>query len=157
VIVGAKIRITGHLAMPKRQLAEIEKRAFVTAMRLWHREMLPKHFEEGADNVYKYERRTRRYVERKQRQKGHKRPLVWSGASRDMALRKIEIRPTKKQTKGIVHVAKAFNFSGRFGMPDMKAEVSKILKREACVIRKVIGDEVAKGLSADVSVKVVTI
>jgi len=157
MIIGAKVEIRGHLAMPKARLVEYEKRAFTLALQKWHREMLPKHFAPNAKQVYRYERRTAAYEQRKERVKGHRLSLVWSGSSREMAERRIDIRPTKKHTTGKIHVARAFNFSGRGAMPDMKAEVSRILKREQKELLGLVGEEMRRQIGQDASVKVVSI
>lgn len=57
------------------------------------RETVPLHFDERAKYVYHYERRSRRYEARKLREKGHTRPLVWSGRT---------LRELKQQEGGII-------------------------------------------------------
>lgn len=45
----------------------------------WHRDKAPGHFQISAMNKYNYKTRTQLYLKRKAREKGHQRPLVWTG------------------------------------------------------------------------------
>jgi len=155
-IVGARIELRGKFAamyapghLFHDEVREAERQAFQAALVHWHAKMLPNHFKPNAKQVYRYEMRTRRYQERKQRVMGHNRYLVWTGESQRQAERKIVVRSTKKETTGRISVAKAFNFSGRAGMPDMKGEVKKILKREKKVLFRLIHDEVVRRLNPE--------
>lgn len=82
---------------------------------------------------------------------------MWSGASRRLAERKIVIRRTKTHTDGKISLAKGFNFSGRYSMPDMKGEVKRILKREKKVLLKLVGERVRSRLNNEASVKVINL
>lgn len=46
----------------------------------WHGRFLPGHFELSAKQKYQYQPRTKQYEIRKAKTKGHRKPLVWSGA-----------------------------------------------------------------------------
>ncbi len=50
-----------------RRFREVRHEIMRTMGLFWHQNILPKHFEPNADNVYKYQRRTKGYNERKQR------------------------------------------------------------------------------------------
>lgn len=56
------------------------------AIQFWKLQFLPKHFWPGAVREYDYQNRTKEYMIRKARRKGHQRPLVWSGTLRQMVL-----------------------------------------------------------------------
>lgn len=158
MIIGAKIVIKGHLAMPKAKLVEYEKDAFTVALQEWHRKMLPGHFKRNAQRVYHYEAPSPSYSRRLFDRFGSGlRRLMWSGASRRLAERKIVIRRTKTHTDGKISLAKAFNFSGRYSMPDMKGEVKRILKREKKVLLKLVGERVRSRLNNEASVKVINL
>lgn len=57
----------------------------------WHEKILQKHFKFSATSEYGYKRRSAKYYKHKVKAKGHRSPLVWSGAMRDelMASRRV--------------------------------------------------------------------
>lgn len=62
--------------------------ALAEAGKAWHRAYLPGHFLEGASRKYPhvYKARTQAYNQRKFRRFGHKNPMVWSGALRQVMM-----------------------------------------------------------------------
>jgi HD superfamily phosphodiesterase len=63
---------------------------------LWFNDMLPKHFEEGADTKYGYQKRSDKYLKfkRKKAGRGNKyqnKPLTLTGLTRDMATRNARV------------------------------------------------------------------
>ena len=50
-----------------------------SAVRLWQRDIAGRHFRDGASEKYGYQPRGRKYLNRKKRVWGHRRPLVYSG------------------------------------------------------------------------------
>ena len=71
--------------------------AMEAAIEHWHAGMLKRHFEGGAEQRYGYKPRTKKYLVRKLRVKGHNLPLVWSGTLRTSVLRRIELRSLKSR------------------------------------------------------------
>lgn len=69
----------------KRIVAGI-KRGLKAASIYWRMNFAQKHFTAGGAREYGYQRRTEKYLKRKQRVKGHQDPLVWSGTLRQMVL-----------------------------------------------------------------------
>ena len=73
-------------------LAPLHKKATQTALKktasYWQKEFLPLHFTPDAARRYNYKPRDAPYQRRKLRQKGHNRPLVWSGETERAAMRK---------------------------------------------------------------------
>lgn len=67
--------------LPKRQFNNIKKSAYGVCARLWFTRFRPLHFQETAYSRYRYKARARDYVKRKRKERGHNRPLVWSGQS----------------------------------------------------------------------------
>jgi hypothetical protein len=114
--------------------------------RTWHRDMLPQHFKAGAEDKYKYKRRTKGY---KRRKKG-KPPLVWTGDLRAKATGIATIRssvsgvkvkmatpPWLARTKGPVRntrtvKGRTFETIG----PDIPGELTTISDDEQATINK---------------------
>ncbi|MHC4616384.1 MAG: hypothetical protein ACYTEQ_01390 [Planctomycetota bacterium] len=63
----------------------------------WHDEIAPRHFEVSATARYGYKKRSRRYTRRKQKRFGHRRPLEYTGESKDRILNPTAV--IVKQTK----------------------------------------------------------
>jgi hypothetical protein len=59
------------------------REGFVLAVKLWHQNMLPRHFKGGAEARYGLAPRSEKYQQRKARVKHHTQPLVYSGRMRD--------------------------------------------------------------------------
>jgi hypothetical protein len=81
--------------IPKRQFNNVKKSAYGVCARLWFTRFRPLHFQESAYSRYRFKSRARDYVKRKRREKGHNRPLVWSGDS-ERVTRMARITSTNK-------------------------------------------------------------
>lgn len=116
-------------------------------MRDLHRELMekhlddtvPLHFKPGAENVYHYQRRSKKYQERKRRVKGHNRPLVWSGRTeRELKQQKQGITSTATRSRlqytlhwqKVANRKKASTLDRRGNTYQRKLELEKILNRE---------------------------
>ena len=80
-----------------RELPRVLEKAGQDAGLMWFKEMLPDHFSEDAWRRYGYKQRGARYEKRKQRLKGHRRPLEWSGAMRRALTSSGTIKTTPRQ------------------------------------------------------------
>lgn len=131
-----------------------EWRKLFTAMyihlgRLWHRFLLPKHFTHAGATEYGYAPRTRLYTLRKRKKWGHTYPLVWSGATKQAALRTQDVKATSKgavvtlrgikkyfwmsQHRDVNNSAKAR--WGKF-QPNMVAEITAGSQRDAAFLSR---------------------
>lgn len=105
------------------------------ATRLWQREIAVRHFRDGADARYDYQPRGRKYINRKKRQWGHRRPLVFSGLTEKwVRYRQAEPRLRKVGTGGLsarlpLKVPKYF-FQYRGSGPDKFDELVRTLPDE---------------------------
>lgn len=131
--------------------AEAREKAMADVGRHWHGQMLPKHFEESAFARYKYEPRSPRYVKRKERKYGHRRPLVFTGTLMRTVLGAAQIRATSRRVtvrmSGPRWLAGYIAFRGRAGRgPDKRKELTMILKNEgaelATIAARRVRDEV---------------
>lgn len=88
--------------IPQRLLRRAIRDAMKELVRQWHTKTLPKHFERRALNIYTraYRARKKRYELRKERQKGHRKPLVFSGRMRRELLSTIRVTGTFKRARG---------------------------------------------------------
>ena len=70
------------------RVSKVLREAVGRALLMWHRKMLPGHFEEEATFKYAadYTPRAKRYQRAKQRKMGHRKPMVFSGQMRDTVL-----------------------------------------------------------------------
>lgn len=63
------------------------------------RDLLPLHFEAGAQQRFRYQFRSKQYNRRKQRIFGHQKPLVFTGRMRQSVLRTARVTATSKGAK----------------------------------------------------------
>ena len=138
---GHVVYIGGPRAM-KRGLPKIVKQALSEAGGLWHRRYLPMHFHAGAGNRYKYAPRTRKYLRRKQRLKGHRRPLEFSGDLKRELTRKATLSGTSKRVRVVMDPGRAWyatrKWTSRTTMPDMPTEITATTRREEQKIARVV-------------------
>jgi hypothetical protein len=140
------------------------------AVEYWHEFFEPLHFQEDASRRYGYAPRAGsgeppfirvgkpgsmgaqrlrpnpHYLWRKLREKGHTRPLVWSGAS-ERAARQIRITATARQGVGVMYALPKYFYAYRKDLkqPDKAAELTTVLDAEAQAMGRA-----AEGAMADV-------
>lgn len=120
------------------------KEAWEAAGQLWHTEILPSHFEEGAQQRYGYTARKRFYRDKKRRLFGHGRPLVFTGTLRRQVLRSSRIKSVGVSRKnGGVKVRvfgprylRQYRRDGR--QPDKASELGSVTREEARRMEKLM-------------------
>lgn len=93
---------------------------------------LPKHFEEGAENVYHYQRRRARYLKKKQELYHHQRPLVYSGLLFAYLMQKSKL--TKTYAGWRIYCKAPFPMREQ-----MRSEIERINKSEVTAYKKKMG------------------
>lgn len=165
-----KITITrsGLAAIGKRGFQEVGRAAIHAAGLYWWTKYLPLHFTKAAylryrfasrdsrTNKYKRERRSWPFGEHTEPAIGEVKPLVYTGRSREAALRSPNIRakaPNYQTYRADVIIdAPAFNF-GAGKRIDMRDEVTRFTPQEEKTLEKVFAAEwerqlVAKGVAS---------
>lgn len=136
MIITWKITESGPTpGIAKRELPGIYKKAWKYIGEFWHRKFRGKHFTKEGAREYRYAPYSKGYEARKLREKGHTRPLVWSGLSE--ALTKVrDVRSTSKYGRVVLH-APQFNRLARMGrdMTTVSSRETRALKR--AFVRKV--------------------
>jgi len=144
-----------------RKLRPMVAEALGRVIQWWHAKTLPGHFEESAKAKYKYERRTRKWERRKQREVGHTRPMVYSGALRRWVLRTVTIRKlkTRPSAKGVMRARYFLRKPGHPdpGKPDMGGEVIATIPRERRAMAKLLDRRVARAMRAMTNQRTVVI
>lgn len=113
----------------------------------YHANFMPKHFTIAGAREYGYSPRKgaglsgrdfwRSYEGKKKRQKGHQRPLVWSGASEQLA-RIRDIRTTRRRARIVQH-ARGLNRRNPNSAINTGKEIRTVSRTEAVVINSVVG------------------
>lgn len=86
------------IGVGKRRYNNAKKVALAEIGEEQKRRHFPEHFLVRGLAKYAMEERSKSYTRRKQRQKGHRKPLVWSGHTRKKA-RQARVRATSKRVK----------------------------------------------------------
>jgi len=132
-----------EITRPKKVKASVfnwlVKGAWALTGATWHRDYSAKHFTAEGAREYRYQRRTRKYEDRKQRLKGHKDPLVFSGRSRRLA-RLADVRATPKGVRVVLH-ARQLNRRRH-----MRREMTYISHREKQALVKALRGWITEGL-----------
>ena len=126
--------------------------ALTDSVFLWHKEIMPKRFRTG-DSVT-HTPRTKKYMLRKAKKKGHQKPLVYSGLSEQMAkmVVRVKVKASGKKrvdAQGIVGLPKYYyqrvknttRIDGK-PTPDKFAELKSTTANE----RSQLNAEIAKGI-----------
>lgn len=127
---------------------KIMKRLMLELMMFHIKYVLPLHFQEGAEHVYHYFRRTTKYLKAKQIKHGHQKPNVWSGKTEEEMKAKSPADVAHTQWKARLrhrfHWQRGGSRGGSRGAKDgnqtpgakgsgtfqRKLEMEKVLKRE---------------------------
>lgn len=132
------------------------KRALMETLAEHHRDFMPGHFTKEGARKHKYKPRRgeepglsrkqffRSYTGRKQREKGHTLPLVWSGASRVLA----QVRDVRGNTKRarLVQHARGLNRRNKHSDINMAREISDVSPDQAQVARDRFGRKYLDGM-----------
>lgn len=150
---GAVIKYSGVLSknLSKRTLnAHVLKPAYHDIGVYWHTHYRKKHFTHAGASEYGYTPRKgdrgsgRRfkgsYTAKKIRKWGHSKPLIWTGESERLT----RIRDVRATSKGCRVVLKAnkLNFRSRHTEIRMREEMTRISRREARELTKILGEQV---------------
>ena len=116
------------------------KAAWESVGKRWRGRMLQKHFTVAGASRYGYVRRSFEYNQRKQREKGHRNPLVWSGKSKALA-KMATIRTTRKGAKVIMRVP-TLNRTPRGRRMNMNRELTRVTTAEAELLAELLVDRI---------------
>lgn len=160
------IRIRYHGPVPgsenlsARVLNQIKREAWEEAGHYWHAHLRPKHFTKAGAREYGYAPRKgeeggtgkrfwRSYTGRKQRQKGHTLPLVWSGELRELSkIYKLQATATstRSRLRVILPAAQKANWRNPYSRIDMAGELTRVSDAEAVELVGVFDRFLAGGL-----------
>jgi hypothetical protein len=96
---------------------------------------LGRHFTAAGFKLYGYKNRTATYNRRKQRQKGHRHPYVWSGETRRRALQQNTLKATATRVKVQFPGSQAAGVLKRQGY-NVKRDLTMVNKRELAEVAK---------------------
>lgn len=147
----------------RRAMPGLLRSAYVSALTLWHTEFRPIHFTKRAASRYRYTPRAgqraprgskaykRSYTARKQREKGHTLPLVYTGQSRTLS-RLLDIRATSRRGRVVSH-ARGLNRRprdrrGRLSPIRMAKELTRLIPTEKRAMIEAFGKRVSRGVRA---------
>jgi hypothetical protein len=114
----------------------------------FHAENLPRRFTVAGGIYLGFQRRSHKYEARKIRRFGHRNPLVWSGASRTLALGIRDIRtkatPDKSEVRIVIH-SRGLNRRNASTIR-MADEVRMVSPREHGPLTKVVDQSISRNL-----------
>ncbi len=126
--------------------------ALPAAMEYIHQEIMPRHFAEGADKDYKYKKRKKIYVERKQ--KRGKGILEWTGETKRQVLGVMKVTESSNTVTGSMEAPWYIGQSKhmRRNRPNMARELLEITNEEQDEIRLVLKEAMEGILGGDADV-----
>lgn len=128
----------------KRVLGACVKDALAITAANHHAKYMWRHFQPEAFNRYRYTQRTKGYVRRKLRTKGHNRPLVWSGQSEVLAKIR-DVRSTRNRATLIQH-ARGLNRRKPTSLVQMNKEIRAVADPETREATRIANLALAAGL-----------
>ena len=130
-MIRGYITVTGGPGVCAKQFKRIRQEAFMEAVEMWHSDIMPLHFEEGAGNRYKYQQRSTRHMVRKWKKFHHRRPLVFSGDMEREVKRMIRVKPTQNGAQGDLFGPKyLWAYRKDYKQPDKAAELVRVIHSE---------------------------
>lgn len=151
IYVGT-VTMNGSPAQKIRGLTAALRPALESAIRLWHRTMLPKHFLPLAMTRYGYQLRKKGYMIRKARKKGHQNPIMWTGDTK-RRMQAITVTSTGRsnraaRAKGSMPVPWYITVRSRGGKrPDYKKELTATTPDEIEILKNHIREQFLGNLS----------
>lgn len=143
MIVKARFQYTGFTPKaPTRLLNNARRDSYQAMGRHFFDENLPVRFTGYGFRLLGLQSRTRKYQRRKQKEKGHNLPFVWSGTTRDRVLSS-QTRITAAATSNKSHVAltinaQALNLRASASSPNLREEITRVADRELGPLEKVL-------------------
>ncbi len=131
-----------------RQFNQWIQNSYVVALRHWHTEMLPKHFNEGAASRYGYRRRSGAYTESKRQSEGHTRPLVYSGDSQRATEGPMVIRTSSKSGRLSMDGGN-LTFSQSNQRPTMAEELTMVTEAEDKELADILDRDIERQMRGD--------
>ncbi len=131
----------GDAKVQGREAKGIISRAMATAIEWWHRVSLPRHFDQDAGKRYHYGKRKKKYMMRKAREKGHQKPLVYTGDMKAHLIRGIRLNPlkTKAQASGRMRGPRYVHMKATSSKKhDLGKEVVQTTQNEANAVRRIV-------------------
>ena len=130
------------------------KKGLRAAVEFWRKDMAPDHFKAGAVGRYQYRRRSKKYMERKDRKYGHQDPLVFTGDSKRQILGTFSPGRIRKFKSGGFRAslklsAPKYFFQYQKGSPEQSKpeELKRIVSGEFDVLRKIIDQNIEAELA----------
>jgi hypothetical protein len=131
----------------KREFKRILKASLRDTLNYWHKRIFPRHFGVSAFTNYPhvYKRRTRDFTKRKRRERGHEKPLVYTGRMhRELVVRRPQVLGTTGRTRVVMRGPAYTDIRGRI---DKKAELTVVTRRDeremAMFLEKVLLSRIA--------------
>jgi len=155
--VRATIVKTGILAgNPVRKIRGMVSEGLAKGIEIFHRRRQRDKFTTKGGRRYHFERRSDRYERRKQREKGHRDPNVWSGVGRREILRRVDVKTYKGRAAAEGRWSARFlNFSGQKArgnkgkQPNHRREIEATVKRDTDEMAKVAERVIARAIDSD--------
>ncbi len=141
-----KLEMNNGMGEKVKAIQEASKEALILAVRMWHDNMLPKHFRHGAAVKYNYAQRQMKYQRHKQK-KGSPPALVYTGRARDTLLNSVFVVTYSKDRavgKFVVGNQIKYFWMTPSNQPNKPQEMKKTLPQESAQIGAFIADYVAK-------------
>lgn len=128
------------------------RQGFIEAGEWWRRKHLPRHFTERAGVFYSYQKRTLRHQARKKKKFGHRKPLVFTGQSRDAIM--ADRQPPKWRKRGGIPGVEVrikapkyfYQFNPATG-PNKLAEVTQLASSELAVLARVVDRRITAAMN----------
>ena len=127
---------------PARLLNDARRDSYQELGDHFHQTNLPRRFTFFGQRLLGYQTRTKKYNNRKQREKGHRLPLVWSGVTRDRVLSSLtRIRAFATSRNSHVSLtlnAPALNLRANASSPNLRQEITRVADRELRPLERVL-------------------
>lgn len=147
VKITHKITYVGDIQAQTRALTKTVKKAFTKAGNEILGKYIPARFTVAGGDALGYQRRDDRYTARKFRQKGHRRPFMFSGAMRREALATRRRTATSKKINVNFNIdANKLRFLRKRGY-DPIAAMSGLTKKEMDRLLQIIDKEIQAGIN----------
>ena len=130
-MIRGRIHSIGGPTVMLREFAPVMKAVLQEVVEIWHRRYLPRHFQTGAVAQYNYQKRSRDYMRRKARRKGHQMPLVYGGDLKRQVTRSARIMGSRRRAVASMSgPSYLYRYRKDSRQPDMADELTRVTANE---------------------------
>ena len=140
-MMRASVTTVGGPKALAKQMRRERKAALAAAGLHWHAKIHPEHYTIAAEKRYGYQPRDIDYTRKKAKRYGHRRPLVYTGATEIMTTLRARTTGTSRRVSVRMRGPRyLYQYRKDYRQPDKAAELTTTDDRDIAILERIITD-----------------